>query len=116
MPPTDDTLVANPPNSADLTEEREIISNLLIDARALVRRLEARLANLDGVANVHPVTRYRKQLGMSQVALAKAVGISPPALCRIEHSPGFSARPSTRARIAACLNVSEDLLHDSSSD
>ena len=92
--------------------ERQTLEEMIRDARAELTRLETALGRLDsGQAVEHPVIFWRKRRNMTQSELARAVGVTPAAICRIEHAPGFAARPDTRLRIAAVLNVSEEWLH-----
>ena len=92
--------------------ERHMLEGMIRDARAELTRLETALGRLDsGQAVEHPVIFWRKRRNMTQSELARAVGVTPAAICRIEHAPGFAARPETRLRIAAVLNVAEEWLH-----
>lgn len=92
-------------------EEKAALMELLHEARALVVKLETALGHLgEGKEPDHPVRYWRKQRGMGQSALAKAVGVTPAAICRIEHSDGFAGRPATRAKIAEVLDVPIDWL------
>ena len=84
---------------------------ILNEARSLVRFLEARLGFRDSDGNaIHPIVRWRKIRGLTQGELAARVGISGAALHRIEHLPGFAGKETTRARIAAALDVSQEAL------
>lgn len=92
--------------------ERAKLNDMLTEARDLVRTLERKLGLRGAVeGRIHPIAALRRDLGLSQRDLARAVGISAPALNRIEHRPGFSGRDRTRKRIAEVLGVSEDVLH-----
>ncbi len=84
---------------------------LLEEARGVVFRLERALAatgDLD--QQVHPLTSWRRRRGLRMRDLAEMVGITAPGIWRIEHLPGFAARPGTRGRIAQALNVTEEEL------
>lgn len=93
---------------SDSDQEAELMK-MLKEARALVLSLETRLG-LRGPAEepIHPIARWRRIRGLTQRELAARVGITPPALNRIEHRPGFAGRKETRERIAKALNVSEE--------
>jgi DNA-binding Xre family transcriptional regulator len=91
-------------------DEIETLQGMLDEARAMVKRLETLLGGTLAGTELHPIVSWRQRRNMSQSELARAVGISPPALCRIEHSSGFRGRKETREKIAAVLNVSEELL------
>lgn len=97
-------------NASEIGREADLM-RMLLEARSLVVSLESKLGFRapDG-RPVHPIVRWRQARGMTQAELASLVGISPPALNRIEHRPGFAGRAETRKRIAAALNVSEEFL------
>ena len=86
--------------------ERAALEALLAETRSLVVRLEAKLYESTMAHDrEHPLVTLRKQRGMSQVDLARAVGLTAPAICRIEHSPGFACRRETQRKIAAIFYV-----------
>lgn len=96
---------------SDQSEEKDALMELLSEARTLVARLESALGQLDqGQEPDHPVRYWRKQRRMGQAELARAVGVTPAAICRIEHSDGFAGRPATRAKIAEVLDIPVDWL------
>lgn len=87
-------------------DEKSSLEDMLREARALVAKLERALGRLDeGEEPDHPVRYWRKQRRMGQSELARAVGVTPAAICRIEHSDGFAGRPATRAKIAEVLDI-----------
>ena len=92
-------------------DNRRQLYAILAEARALVTRLEILVGGSS--ATLHPITAWRKRRNIAQGTLAKAAGISGPALSRIEHLPGFRGRQDTRAKIAATLNVPEEWLFSS---
>jgi len=99
---------ANHPPDDSVAGEAEL-RRMLVEARCLVVSLETRLGLRDPDGRpVHPIVRWRQVRGMTQSELATLVGISAPALNRIEHRPGLAGRAETRKRIAAALDVSEE--------
>lgn len=98
-----------PPAAGMEEDERVTLERMLAEARAQVARLEASL-NALSEADLHPIAQLRRRRGMSQAALARAIGVSPPALCRIENSPGLAAREETRQKLAEVLGVPESAL------
>lgn len=100
-------LESSPSADGDAATEANL-RRMLVEARRLVVALETRLGlrDADGKA-VHPIARWRQARGMTQSELAALVGISAPALNRIEHRPGLAGRAETRKRIAAALGVPE---------
>lgn len=93
--------------AGDVAHDADLM-RLLTDARILVVSLETKLGLRDPDGKpVHPIVRWRRARGITQTELAGLAGISPPALNRIEHRPGFAGREETRKRIAAALGVSE---------
>jgi len=93
------------------TDERAVLVTLIAQARAELARLETALGRLDsGQDPDHPVVFWRKRRNMTQSELARVVGVTPAAICRIEHSPGFMGRMETRVAIAAALDVPMDWL------
>ena len=94
-------------------QERATLTELLEQARALVVKLETALGRLGDPeqAETNPVRFWRQQRRMSQANLARMVGVTPAAICRIEHSDRFSGRPDTRNRIAMALDVPVDWLN-----
>ena len=101
-----------PVRSGQLSDtERAALAEMLRDARDLVQMLERKLGlRRSDDSHIHPIAALRKDLGLTQRDLARAVGISAPALNRIEHRPGFSGKQTTRRKIAEVLGISEDLL------
>jgi DNA-binding XRE family transcriptional regulator len=99
-------------NKVVTDDERASLVALLNEARDVVARLEAALSEGEGGEEaVHPVVIWRKRRHLSQADLARAVGLSAPAICRIENSPGFACRRETREKIAAVLDVPVDWLY-----
>jgi DNA-binding XRE family transcriptional regulator len=101
------------PDENEVQLERATIAEMLEEARNLVTRLETALGRLGDPqqAKSNPVRYWRKQRRISQADLARMVGVTPAAICRIEHSERFSARPRTRDRIAAALDIPIDWLN-----
>ena len=100
---------------ADQADEQAALGELLYEARTLVAKLERALGQLEvGEEPDHPVRYWRKQRRMGQSELARAVGVTPAAICRIEHSDGFAGRPTTRAKIAEVLDIPVEWLDRSS--
>ena len=78
----------------------------------LLNALETELGRLEDQPSAeHPIVFWRVRRRMTQAKLAQAVGITAPALCKIEHKAGFAARAETRAKIATALSVPEDWLY-----
>jgi DNA-binding XRE family transcriptional regulator len=102
--------------AADLEQERDMLRGMLAEARAVVRRLEHALGELDHGADakddsdVHPVVVWRRRRGLSQADLAAAIGISAPGLWRIEHTPGLACRNDTARKLGAVLDVPVEAL------
>jgi hypothetical protein len=99
------------PISAD--ERREMI-DALHQVKALIERIEQRLAATPGSdgQDVHPVVLWRRRRGLSQAELAQAVGLTAPAICRIENAPGLACRKDTREKLSEVLGVpAEWLVH-----
>lgn len=101
----------NDPGILTSVPEAHLVEMLRV-SRSLVLTLETllKLRGAEGEA-MHPVVRWRQLRGLSQSQLAAAVGISAPAMYRIEHRPGLACRPATRERIAATLGVPQENLH-----
>ena len=95
----------------DQSDEKRALEEMLQEARVLVAKLERALGRLDaGEEPDHPVRYWRKQRRMGQSELARAVGVTPAAICRIEHSDGIAGRPATRAKIAEVLDIPPEWL------
>ena len=90
-------------------QKRDELMAMLAEARMMVARLEQSLGMLPS-RGIHPVAAWREIRGLTQRDLAKAVGVSGPALSRIEHKSGFAGKISTRKRIAEVLGVPEPWL------
>jgi DNA-binding XRE family transcriptional regulator len=56
------------------------------------------------------IAAWRKYLGLSQVEVAKRMGITQAALSQIEHAE--KNKPKTLKQIAQALNLTLDQLHD----
>lgn len=88
-------------------EKMALLYDMLADAREAVTRIETLLAGSSGEPHAHPIVLWRQRRNMSQRELADAVGITSPALWRIEHSPGLCGRKETREKISTVLGVPE---------
>lgn len=100
--------VVNDGHNLASLEESDLLAMLRV-AQDLVLKLETRLELRGGEGEaIHPIARWRRVRGLTQSQLAAAVGISAPAMNRIEHRLGFACRPATRERISALLHVPQD--------
>ncbi|NIJ08400.1 DNA-binding Xre family transcriptional regulator [Sphingomonas vulcanisoli] len=103
---------ALPEQSAD-PQERAMLMEMLDQAHAMVTQLETALWRLSApeARDTNPVRYWRKQRRISQTELAKMVGVTSAAICRIEHAEHFAARPDTRDRICAALDIPVEWLN-----
>lgn len=90
-----------------LSPTEQALFGMLAKARIVQMELENRLRP---PAVLHPIARRRLECGISQASLAASVGISAPALNRIERKPGFATSPGLRERIALQLKTDIDAL------
>ncbi|NIJ08054.1 DNA-binding XRE family transcriptional regulator [Sphingomonas vulcanisoli] len=100
-------MLKNLPQVDEDLNERETLLAMLAEARTLVQRLETALWRLNDPddRDANPVLYWRRKRRISQSELARMVGVTAAAICRIEHAAHVAARPETLKGISAALNV-----------
>lgn len=65
-----------------------------------------------GEVNILRIKEFREQRGMSQVALAAAVGVSPPAVCKWEKGLADPSFTNLRTLVAVLGCTMDELARD----